>query len=388
MNDHYSELKNYTHLILFDNPIPDGGGIQNMAYWLAVHLQRQGLHVVLAGQKKYLNHPAFENTGINLLEFKRPFRTTNTSDIRLLLRALTLKSRLSGKVILYSMIINNIRILRWLQPVLGWKFVSFLHGNEVLRLYHRRPQVLQKNIKACNLVLANSHYTRGIAERIEHFSNISVMFPGIPEEILCNTPATCMRTERGWQHRKIILTLSRLVKRKGHQTVIEAVSQLKEKHPEILLLVAGSGNYHSKLQQFVSESDLTEHVLFLGHVSEEEKISLYDTCDIYCMPSFIDESRFDVEGFGITFIEAASRGKIAIGGNSGGMPDAIEPEKSGFLVEPGDHDKLASLIDDIFTNPSTYDVMREYARERACRDFGWKSSISKMLSQLEAALKS
>jgi phosphatidylinositol alpha-1,6-mannosyltransferase len=386
MTSRYPGLNDYTHLLIFDDPVPDGGGIQNMAYWLAVHLKQQGLRVVIAGQTKYLRHPAFENSGIEFIESERPFRTTHSSDIRLLSLALRIRRRLPGKVIAYSMIINNIRILRWLQPLLKWKFVSFLHGNEVLRLYHRRPHVLEKNLDACSAVFANSNYTRSIAERLKHFPNIRVVPPGIPEQIMCETTPQSLREQRSWQDRKIILALSRLVKRKGHQTVIEAVARLRQKHPEILLLVAGSGGYRKQLEALVAERNLGEHVLFLGFVAEQDKIALYDTCDLYCMPSSVDETRFDVEGFGITFIEAAARGKVAIGAASGGIPDAIEDGKSGLLIETGDSATLTSYIDDILTNPAAYEEMRQYARERACNEFGWSRSIVKILESLESAI--
>lgn len=380
-------LNQYTHLILFDDPVPDGGGIQNMAFWLSIHLKRQGLRVIIAGQKKYLRHPAFNNSGIEFVEFERPFRTTNSSDIRLIFRIWKLRQKISGKVILYSMIINNIRILRWLQPVLKWKLVSFLHGNEVLRLYHRRPQVLEKNLDACSMVFANSIYTKSIVERLKQFPNISVISPGIPEEMMRIDSGHSVREANGWNSRKIILTLSRLVKRKGHQTVIEAISQLKKKYPEMLLLIAGGGKYGNVLEELVVQHQLQDMVKFLGRVTETEKISLYDACDIYCMPSYVDEEHFDVEGFGITFIEAAARGKIAIGARSGGIPDAIEDKKSGLLIEPGDSTTLARYIDSIFTNPSEYKTMMDYARDRACNNFGWSTVITKILLNLEKSLE-
>ena len=105
--DDFPKASEYTHLIIFDKPVPEGGGIQNMAYWLAQSLKNQGLRVVIAGQKKYLRHPAYQGSGIEFIETEKPFRTKHTSDIRLIALALRIKRKLPGKVIAYSLILNH-----------------------------------------------------------------------------------------------------------------------------------------------------------------------------------------------------------------------------------------------------------------------------------------
>ena len=89
--------------------------------------------------------------------------------------------RYGKDVVLYSMVINNLRVFRWLSPWLGrWRCVSFLHGNETLRLMAHRPEVLRRNLDACTRVFANSRYTRALTARLGAFPNIEVIEPGIP----------------------------------------------------------------------------------------------------------------------------------------------------------------------------------------------------------------
>ena len=372
-------LGKYLHIILQDGTSPEGGGIQNIAYHLALHLSGRGLRVVVAGKT---DSSVFENSSISVFSLKKPFRTKYASDPRLLLLLLRLRLKLGREVILYSLLINNIKVFRWLKPVLGWKCVSFLHGNEMLRLYSRKRGTLDRSVRACLCVFANSRFTMDFINRIRHYANIVILNPAISVQLYTDFEGPDYREKGNLTGRKIILMLSRLVRRKGHDTVIRAVSRLLPRHPDVLLLIAGKGGYRSEIEKMVLRAGLQAHTKILGFVTEEEKLSLYRACDVYCMPSETSEEKFDVEGFGITFIEAAAMGKLAIGSYSGGIPDAIEDGRSGFLIEPGDDEKLEKLLDEIFSNPEKYDGIRHYARERVLRDFSWEKQGDRIIKSL------
>jgi glycosyltransferase involved in cell wall biosynthesis len=382
-----SKPDSYIHLIIYDDPSPEGGGIQNTAYWIGRKLRNRGLQVVVAGLEKYLTSPTYRGTGIEIFPLKRPFRTKNTTDPRLFILLIRLRLKYGRRVILYSLVINNVKIFRWLSPFLGWKCVSFLHGNEILRLLARRSGTLKKNILACTCVFANSQYTMALTERLGMFHNVRILPPGIPVENFPGPALTSHHHELGWEDRKVILMLSRLVSRKGHQTVIRAVSKIKAKHPDVLVAIAGSGGYRSNIENMIDEYDLKGHVTLLGFVPEERKPELYAACDVYCMPSEMDEKAFDVEGFGITFIEAGAMGVIVIGSNTGGISDAVEGGKTGFLIRPGDEKQLAGILDEIFTNPEKFEGMRRYARMRAISHFNWDSHATRMLEAIEEGLQ-
>jgi hypothetical protein len=164
--ENISITANYTHIIIYDDPSPEGGGIQNMAYWIGRKLRDKNLPVVVAGLESYLSSPAYEGMDIEFFQLKRPFRTKNTTDFWLFLLLIRLRLKYGRRIILYSLVINNVKMFRWLKTFLGWKCVSFLHGNETLRLIARRPGTLRKNILACTCVFANTRYTRVQAEKL------------------------------------------------------------------------------------------------------------------------------------------------------------------------------------------------------------------------------
>ncbi|MBI4715553.1 MAG: glycosyltransferase family 4 protein [Nitrospirae bacterium] len=325
----------------------------------------------------------FDGTGLEFFPYERPFRTSRTSDIRLLWLLIRLRLRYGRDVILYSMVINNVKVMRWLGRLLPWQVVSFLHGNETVRLLKRRPETLRRNLSVCRAVFANSGYTRHLVGPLQSFPNVHVVHPGLPTARFQLPPGESLRKSRGWEGRKIVLMLSRLVKRKGHGTVIQALSRIRQRYPEVLLLVAGTGGYESEIRKMAEDAGLRENFRMLGFVREDEKPALYAACDIFCMPSEMSDANYDVEGFGIAFLEAAAMGKIAIGARAGGMGDAIEDGKTGFLIEPGDAEGLAERLDDIFSRPEAYETIRLRARERALTKFDWSVQTDKMIDILK-----
>jgi glycosyltransferase involved in cell wall biosynthesis len=364
------------------NPSPYAGGIQNMAYWIAMDLSKKGRDVVVIGDQKKIPRVLLERHNIELCE-NRPVRSKLFSDINTALLLLKLRIKYGNNVVLYAMLINNVKMIRMLKIFEKWKCVSFLHGNEVLRFAARRPATFSRNVNFCNTVFVNSNYTKNKALTVDQFKNLVLMHPGINPADSTSDDEKNLRGEKGWNDRKIILMLSRLVARKGHSIVIKAMSRLIPRYPQLLLLIGGTGKYREQIEKQVKAAGLEENVLFLGFVPEDEKSDYFRSCDVYCMPSDIDENSFEVEGFGITFIEAAAAGALAIGSHSGGIPDAIENGKSGFLVDAHDDAQLAVLLDKIFSDPAQFESMRTYARQRALNEFSWSNQVDTILHTIE-----
>ena len=93
----------------------------------------------------------------------------------------------------------------------------------------------------------------------------------------------------------MLLTVSRLVERKGHDMVIKTLPKLIEKFPNIIYLIVGTGPYESHLKQMVDTMDLHKYVKFLGYIPNKELIGYYQLCDIFIMPGREEDD--DVEGF-------------------------------------------------------------------------------------------
>ena len=134
----------------------------------------------------------------------------------------------------------------------------------------------------------------------------------------------------------IVLTLSRLVSRKGHDLVIRALPEILRAVPRALYVIAGPPNppYEERLRSLARDLGVSDALLFLGYVASDEMADLYSAADVYVMTSRTQSGDDNFEGFGITYLEANACGVPVVGADSGGVADAIADGETGYLVPP------------------------------------------------------
>ncbi len=160
--------------------------------------------------------------------------------------------------------------------------------------------------------------------------------------------ATSLKLKLGISDQPVLLTVSRLVPRKGIDTVIQALPALVKKIPKILYLIGGTGPDQARLEHLVTKAQLHKHVRFLGRISDIDLPLFYNLCDVFTMPAH--HAPPDVEGFGLVFLEAGACRKPIIGTAVGGIPDAIEDGVTGVLIPPDAPDTLANQITTLLSN--------------------------------------
>jgi phosphatidylinositol alpha-1,6-mannosyltransferase len=139
----------------------------------------------------------------------------------------------------------------------------------------------------------------------------------------------------------VMLGLSRLMPRKGFDSIIELMPKLVTEFPELKFVVAGGGPDKDRLIELAKKCKVSDHILFLGSIPYDELPQVYQMADVFAMPC---RSRFfglDVEGFGIVYLEAAATGLAVIAGNSGGAVEAVLP---GITGELADHKSLETKL--------------------------------------------
>ncbi len=257
--------------------------------------------------------------------------------------------------------------------------ITVLHGLEVTRLesikYSKRIKNFNLTISNSNHVIAVSDYTKNKAELISGNSLIETIPNFVDPEKFFLLNQKESREQFGFKESdKILLTLSRLVKRKGHEIVINALSLIVKTIPNIKYVIAGSGEkrYEEDLKRLVSRLELDNNVLFLGYIEEEKKNDLYNACDIYIMNSHKTNDQGDSEGFGITFLESNACGKPIIGTEVGGIPDAISNYENGLLIEPNNPSRTAAAILELFNNHDLYNRLSINGLSRIEKNFSIK----------------
>jgi phosphatidylinositol alpha-1,6-mannosyltransferase len=161
----------------------------------------------------------------------------------------------------------------------------------------------------------------------------------------------------------VILSLTRLVARKGVDDTLRACAMLRKQYPDLSFIycIAGSGPDQDRLKKLVEELDLDNLVYFLGRVEDSDLPMLYGSADIFCMPSRKDGP--DVEGFGIVFLEAAAAGVPSIGSRSGGIPDAIKDQKTGLLVPEKNIEALANALHTLLVDEAYRHQLSQEAKQ-------------------------
>ena len=141
-----------------------------------------------------------------------------------------------------------------------------------------------------------------------------------------------------------LLTIGRLVEKKGHAWVIKAIKKLKEKYPNIEYVVAGDGPLQKELQDLVSQLELTDIVKFLGSVEQDEALTLYQKTDIFVLSS-VTAQNGDQEGIPVVLMEAMAVGLPVISTYHTGIPELVQDGQSGFLVPERNVDALVERLE-------------------------------------------
>jgi len=183
------------------------------------------------------------------------------------------------------------------------------------------------------------------------------------------------------QNKKVILSICRLVPRKGLDLVIKAVAELVKKRKDIVYLIGGTGPDDKKLQSLVSEYELENHVRFLGRIPDHKMAAYYSLGDVFVMPARNEPP--DVEGFGIVFLEANSCGTPVIGSKTGGIPDAVVHGETGFLIDNNNLVQLINYLEELLSNPELARSMGAKGRERILQKATWDHVADSILSKME-----
>jgi len=261
-------------------------------------------------------------------------------------------------------------------------YYVYTHSADILEYqkYGLIKKCLLSILNNAEKIVANSHFTKEkLLDLNVSLSKIIVIFPRIDVGKFQNDldPGDMIK-KYNLQGKKVILSINRLVERKGNDIVIRAMKNIKEQIPNAVYVVVGGGPYEQKLKDIVDENNLHEDIIFTGRIENEEILKFYKLCDVFVMISREIKEKGDVEGFGIVFVEANSCGKAVIGGDSGGIKDAIIDGETGFLVDPLDEDKVANKIANILSNSELADKLGRQGKERALKELDWRTGVREL----------
>ena len=185
------------------------------------------------------------------------------------------------------------------------------------------------------------------------------------------TGGQAVRARLGLAGRPVVVCVSRMVPRKGQDTLISAWPRVLAEVSDAVLLLVGDGPYAAALKRLAQRLGVGDAVLFTGPVPWAELPGYYDAANVFAMPCRTRRGGLDVEGLGIVYLEASATGLPVIGGDSGGAPDAILAGESGYVVNdvPG----VAARITELLTDPAKAKAMGE--KGLAWVDREWREEL-------------
>ena len=232
-----------------------------------------------------------------------------------------------------------------------------------------------KSLKKANYVIANSRFTKELATKLG-IKNVKVINPGCNYPIPINQEAKEYAKNIFGEASPKLITISRLDGRKSHHNVMMTVKNLLPKYPRLKYISVGDGDEGNNLLKLRKVLGLENNVEFIFKSTEQEKVALLEHSDIFVMPSVVYKK--SVEGFGITYIEAASYGKPSIGGIYGGEGDAIKSGQTGYLCNGNDLNAIYDTLLKILTNDQ-YLKLGANALEFS-KEFNWEKVIKKYIN--------
>lgn len=270
-----------------------------------------------------------------------------------------------------------------------------VHGNEILnprfagRYWSKK---MRKVFNSANKIFCVSDYTRQkLRQRLHDLSDIdkkiTIVHNGVDYNYFSPAgPDPELVEKYKLESCKVILTLARLVERKGQDMVIRALPEIKKHIPNVKYIICGRGSYESELRRLVAELELTGSVIFAGFIPNDHRIKYYNLCDIYIMPSREILEKGDIEGFGITYLEANACEKPVIGSKTGGAKEAIMEDESGFLADPENYNEIAGICVKLLSDHELSGKIGRKGRERVIREYNWGKicqRISEKISGME-----
>ena len=359
------------YLIVTRSFPPEVGGMQNLMWGLTYSLSKYNLVKVFADyHEKYKEHDDKVSFSIDRVGGVKLFRKHR-------------KAYLANDYVKKMNSVSCVIADHWKSLELiktSKKKICLIHSKEI---NHKKGSFANRRIlKAFNnidQVVANSEYTKNLAVEIGIDKNkVLVINPGVfpakdIDKSLIKESENLLKNKN-----PRLITVSRFDKRKNHEKVIMTVRNLKEKFPNIKYLCIGYGEEENNLKKLVKQLKIEEVVIFKKNISLDLKSAFLLQSDLFIMPSIIYKK--SVEGFGISFIEAAQQGTPSIGGKDGGAADSILHEETGLICDGNDLNSIYESVLKILEN-NKYKIYGKNAKEFS-KQFDWDKIVNEYLKIL------
>ena len=364
-------------IILANNFPPEHGGIQRYMERVAKSLHDAGDDVLVVAPRA-IGDAAFDAAqGYRIIRYRTGSRLIELASMLAAFGRAIISSQRSYTLasIWFPSGLVAACIPRALRGPLG----IVAHGTEIApNRGGPRRFVMRWVFGAADRIFPNSRFTRNLLFRVGIERNIVV--------IPCGVDAPLSSVEGPERHAFTLLSVGRLIARKGFDTVLSALPSLRNQFPEIRYEIVGDGPYRAMLEAQMRRLALDDSVTFLGSVDAVALERAYRRASCFVLPVRADGD--DVEGFGIVYLEAAVAGIPVIGGRDSGAEDAIAPNETGFVVDGRSVTQVVDAVATLLSNPERAKAFGELGRIRALQSFTWQRTAAQIRSTMKSIIAS
>jgi phosphatidylinositol alpha-1,6-mannosyltransferase len=275
---------------------------------------------------------------------------------------------------------------------LGVPYGILVHGGDLLGLQHKIHQSRVKRSTAKSLlssaavIIANSKWTRDLCHVVlgelgldDHEGRVRIVPLGTDPALFRPAVATdAIRGRYGLDRGLWLLTVARLVPHKGVDVTLQALAGLAQDHPDLRYAVVGRGDHQPALEALARELGVKDRVRFLTEVTDADLPAIYNAADLYVGVS--RQAGIDVEGFGISLLEASASGLAVVAGRSGGIPDAVQDGETGVLVDSENPRAVAAGISALLADPARRTRLGEQGRRAVVERYNWDRVVADFMA--------
>ncbi len=256
------------------------------------------------------------------------------------------------------------------------RIVALTHGHEVWwSKVWPFSWAMRRIGRGVDVLTYLGEFTRNAISRLLDTDDAKAMVriaPGIDTTHFAPVDATNLRKELELSDKKVIVSVGRLVHRKGQDTLVESLPTILAKVPNAHLLFVGVGPHLEYIHKRAIQLGVLNHISFAGRVKYQELPEFICVGDVFAMPSRSRLAGLEVEGLGIVYLEASACGLPVVGGKSGGAPDALLEGETGFAVDGLKPLEVAEAITTLLEDPARARSMGARGREWIVQEWEWK----------------
>lgn len=268
----------------------------------------------------------------------------------------------------------------------GVPYVAFSYGLEVSAARTPGGRLLLRHIgsRAAAITLLSNWCADILQPAFGPGPIYELLPPGIDHRAY-NTDVSgdAVRERLGLGDDPVIVCVSRVVRRKGQDTLVKILPEVRRRVPGTRLVVVGDGSFMPGLREFVDRTGVSDAVTITGKVSEEDLPAHFAAADVFAMPCRERKGGLEVEAFGIVFIQAEAVGVPVVAGNIGGVPDSLIDGETGFLVDSSDPASVRDGLLELLEDDESRRRMGQAGAEFVANGYTWTRRTEELRSILE-----